>query len=140
MKIGIIIFAAAPIATSFTTPEQRCQNPQAIPRFESIIVFGDSLSDVGNIYEASGGKQPGKWSWGGRYCDGRVWIEYVAKYFGLPEITASEGIDGGNGYAWGGATTVGDYIPSFSTFLNSRQVFQYVLFERCIFQCACIDF
>lgn len=86
--------------------------------FNSMVVFGDSFSDVGNIHSVSDGMAPGQWSWNGRYCDGRVWVEYVAQFFGLKEVTASE--NGGNNYAWGGATTDNEFIDAFSSYLNER--------------------
>ncbi|KAL7539722.1 hypothetical protein ACHAWF_006494 [Thalassiosira exigua] len=57
--------------------------------FRSMAIFGDSFSDVGNIHYASNGSQPSPWSWEGRYSDGRLWHEYVARFFQLPQVTPS---------------------------------------------------
>ncbi|KAL7530057.1 hypothetical protein ACHAWF_003223 [Thalassiosira exigua] len=84
--------------------------------FRSMAIFGDSFSDVGNIHIASNGSQPGTWSWEGRYADGRLWLEHVAQFFDLPQVTPSW--EGGTGYALGGATMDDGYIESFSTYLN----------------------
>lgn len=115
----IIFLAVAVVTLSRTTAaSQHCYRPtytnasgfsNHLP-FNSMVVFGDSFSDVGNI-------QPGVWSWSGRYSDGRVWHEYVAQYFGLSPLTPSS--QGGMDYAWGGATTDGSYIDAFSTALNA---------------------
>jgi len=105
--------------SSFLSPsyQQKYGNtPFAVP-FRSVVVFGDSYSDVGNIYDESKGAQPAPdRSWKGRYADGPVWNEYVAhNYFNLVENDIS---NAHNNFAWGGATTNNSYIPAFSTSLN----------------------
>ena len=98
---------------------------RAQTNYSQIIVFGDSLSDVGNDADVSedkyGVRVPG-YALGGQinYTDGRftsgkdtdpastlhggVWHEQLAKLFlNLPAATAS--LDGGLDYAYGGATT-----------------------------------
>ena len=87
-------------------------------QFNSLVTFGDSFSDVGNIYDASHGDQPSpNFSWSGRYSNGRVWSEYITQFFDLPSLTPST--QGGSDYSWGGATTDDAYIESFSTYLNA---------------------
>ncbi len=93
--------------------------------YSQIIVFGDSLSDVGNDADVSdekyGVRVPGQALNGevnytdGRFTSGKdtdpastlhggVWHEQLAKLFlGMPAATAS--LDGGFDYAYGGATT-----------------------------------
>ena len=89
--------------------------------YSQLIIFGDSLSDVGNDADVSddkyGQRFPGSEF---NYTDGRftsgkdtdpasslhggVWHEQLAKLFlNLPAATAS--LDGGFDYAYGGATT-----------------------------------
>jgi len=80
------------------------------PGFTSIAVFGDSFSDMNNIFDASDGKKPGIHSFDGRYSDGRVWVEYLASYFDLHSEIEN--------YAWGGATVNNSYIPSYSSYLE----------------------
>jgi phospholipase/lecithinase/hemolysin len=90
------------------------------PTFTKVIVFGDSLSDVGNVrdrMEDKGFNYPGGEY---NYSDGRftnssdtdpgseryvgVWHEQLAREFlSLQEATHSQ--DGGNSFAFGGATT-----------------------------------
>jgi phospholipase/lecithinase/hemolysin len=48
----------------------------AIP-FTDLVVFGDSMSDVGNVYRATNETHPGPWSFDGRFSDGRAWEEYL---------------------------------------------------------------
>ena len=93
--------------------------------YSQLIIFGDSLSDVGNDADVSddkyGVRVPGPGPDGAvNYTDGRftsgkdtdpasslhggVWHEQLAKIFlGLPAATAS--LDGGLDYAYGGGTT-----------------------------------
>ncbi|MBB5017831.1 thermolabile hemolysin [Chitinivorax tropicus] len=54
------------------------------PGFNKVIAFGDSLSDTQNMYNASQWKLPGH-SWlGGRFSNGLVWVEYLARSLNLP--------------------------------------------------------
>lgn len=63
---------------------------------DHLIVFGDSLSDNGNIYEASGGDiPPSPMYWNGRFSNGMVWADTLAVDIGA---TLSN-------FAIGGATT-----------------------------------
>ncbi|MEJ6484646.1 SGNH/GDSL hydrolase family protein [Nostoc punctiforme UO1] len=82
-----------------------------------LYVFGDSLSDTGMVFRATGGMYPPNPTYfQGRYSNGRVWIEYLAESLHLsPKQT--------HNFAYGGATTgnVGNsYVPSL---LNQVQSF-----------------
>src|SRR5271157_3037833 len=82
-----------------------------------IVAFGDSLSDVGNVYLATGGMNPsppnppnlypgGPPNPGGSYdpghfSNGPIWLEYLAHSLGVAAPTPS--LKGGTDYAWGGA-------------------------------------
>lgn len=73
--------------------------------YSDIVVFGDSLSDVGNtandplIKLFSPQAQPPYYQ--GRFSNGPVWVETLANDLGLSASTRSS--VGGNNYAWGGA-------------------------------------
>jgi len=69
--------------------------------FTNLYVFGDSLSDVGNVFLAAG--QPAPPYYAGRYSNGPVWVEYLASDLGLSSLTPS--LAGGTDFAWGGAET-----------------------------------
>lgn len=69
--------------------------------FSQLTVFGDSLSDVGNIDNATVGFQPGSGYFDGRFSNGALYVEYLAASLGLPEIAPST--DGGRNHAFGGA-------------------------------------
>lgn len=65
----------------------------------SLYIFGDSLSDVGNVFRATGGLSPASPPYfQGRYSNGRIWVEYLATKLTLtPEKNTN--------FAYGGATT-----------------------------------
>jgi phospholipase/lecithinase/hemolysin len=66
--------------------------------YSSVVVYGDSLSDNGNLFLATG--VPGVPYYDGRRSNGPVAVEYLAASLGAPLID----------FAWVGATTgVGNY-------------------------------
>jgi phospholipase/lecithinase/hemolysin len=66
-----------------------------------IVSFGDSLSDTGNTYLASG--FPPSPYYMGHYSNGPIWLEYLAAQLGVAAPTPS--LAGGTDNAWGGAQT-----------------------------------
>jgi thermolabile hemolysin len=103
--------------------------------FSELVVFGDSLSDVGNVQQATeelawlgADPTPGPYYYNGRFSDGPVYAERLALGLGLPAITRSRA--GGDNFAHGGAKTTGTTgLPSFvvrdlddqvTDFLNHR--------------------
>jgi len=78
--------------------------PQTAKGYSTIYAFGDSLTDAGNDYIASDGILPtGKIYSDGRFSNGPVWVQDLAKDLGLPAVTPS--LDGGTDFAYGGAET-----------------------------------
>jgi cholinesterase len=61
--------------------------------YNAVIVYGDSLSDNGNLFAATG--QPASPYFDGRMSNGPVAVEQLAALLGSPLLD----------YAWGGATT-----------------------------------
>jgi phospholipase/lecithinase/hemolysin len=96
--------------------------------FSSLFVFGDSLSDVGNISQATFGTTPGQYYSNGRFSNGPVYAESLATGLGLPTLARST--TGGNDFAYGGAQTTGtggfeglfirDIDEQVTQFLSSR--------------------
>ena len=79
-----------------------------------IVSFGDSLSDVGNYYAATGELSPPSALHydNGRFSNGLNWVEYLAHDLGVAAPTAST--SGGTDYAYGGATTgTGTTVSTF---------------------------
>ncbi len=78
----------------------------AAPAQAAVFVFGDSLSDAGNVYDASIalGLQPDPIVppyYKGRMSNGKNWADLVAEGLGTGETKASR--LGGRNYAWAGA-------------------------------------
>lgn len=75
--------------------------------FDQVVVFGDSLSDIGNDFIGSelllgpGNGIPAAPYFAGRFSNGPVWVEYVNGKLGLPALTP--GLAGGTNWAFGGA-------------------------------------
>jgi phospholipase/lecithinase/hemolysin len=79
--------------------------------FSQMLLFGDSLSDVGNVYRATWGfYPPSPPHYNGRFSNGPVWSEITAGRLGLPALEPS--LAGGSGYAYGSAET-GNGLSSF---------------------------
>lgn len=86
-----------------------------------IVVFGDSLSDTGNAFEGTLHKEPPSPPYfEGRFSNGAVWVELLARQFGLE---AEPAIRGGTNYAVGGAKTgtgADSLIDQVDVFLAQR--------------------
>ncbi len=91
----------------------------AVP-FSDLFFFGDSLSDSGNVYRATGHALPGSAQpyAPGRYSDGPVWTEQFAALLGRPAAAAPHAPDPldpwavvGNNYAYAGSRTGLDSTP-----------------------------
>lgn len=87
---------------------------------DHLVVFGDSLSDTGNLYLASGYPPPPYFQ--GRFSNGLLYDEQLNTLLGLDPLLPS--LVGGDNYAWGGARAIGDNptpagnIPGIMTQVN----------------------
>ena len=54
-----------------------------LPTISNIIVFGDSLSDMGNAKDSILNVPDVPPYWEGRFSNGEVWIEHVSDRFGI---------------------------------------------------------
>ena len=72
--------------------------------YSNLIVFGDSLSDTGNVFNATGGLIPPSPPYTeGRFSNGDLLVDAIASELELPESEPSA--TGGSNYAFGGAQT-----------------------------------
>ena len=72
--------------------------------FSRIYAFGDSLTDAGNDFIATGGLVPTRLIYAdGRFSNGKTWVQDLAKLLELPAVKPS--LNGGTDYAYGGAET-----------------------------------
>ncbi len=89
--------------------------------YSALYVFGDSLSDTGNINVVTGGVPLPPYATG-RFSNGPVWVETFAANLGL---TAVNSLSGGTNYAFGGAPTGAPFLSS-SPSLTAQVSGQYL--------------
>jgi len=122
-RAGISLLSA--LVLMFSTIGVYAQADRSTPEFTNVVVFGDSLSDTGNVahltYDKYGVRIPGPAAdyTDGRFTDGYdtlppaehysgVWVEQLAdSMHSKPEVKDS--LDGGTDYAYGFATTGSGY-------------------------------
>jgi phospholipase/lecithinase/hemolysin len=77
-------------------------------RFDELIVFGDSLSDQGNLFKARGAAFLPQGAVNGRFSNGDLWVDYLAPQLGLTGAKIQN-------FAFGGATSgrvnIGNAVP-----------------------------
>lgn len=82
---------------------------------KQLYVFGDSLSDTGTVFRATGGMYPSDPPYfQGRYSNGLIWVEYLARQLSSEHIS---------NVACGGATTAGDYVNMVPGLLSQVKSF-----------------
>jgi len=79
----------------------------AAPLYSEMVVFGDSLSDTGNVHAASTAAglipDPPFPYFNGRLSNGPIWVDRLAERLGIASPSAS--LTGGTNYAYAGAKT-----------------------------------
>lgn len=98
---------------------------------EELVIFGNSISDTGNVYSLTNNTFPPEPLYDrGRFSNGLLWIDYVSQDLGLNlsnfydtnSTNISEGINFSIGGATTGTTTLGDLpdssFPGVSTQVN----------------------
>ncbi|MBL8470769.1 MAG: hypothetical protein KF778_02315 [Rhodocyclaceae bacterium] len=89
--------------------------------YSDFYLFGDSLSDTGNMQLVSGGAVPPAPYFNGRFTNGPNWADRFAAESGLftspqtPLLPGSLLGNVGDNYAWGGARTYGHSIPALNS-------------------------
>lgn len=95
--------------------------------YSNVYIFGDSLSDTGNVYSASNGVEPpASLYYQGRLSNGPVWVETLASRLGFASASTAWR-QGGNNYAWAGAFSGVDGIAGAGTGLISQVFGQWGL-------------
>ncbi len=74
------------------------RNTLRVRNYEQIVVFGDSLSDTGNVFRATRGTVPDASYFQGRFSNGPIWIDQLAPKLHLQPNQVLN-------FAFGGATT-----------------------------------
>ena len=86
--------------------------------YSNMYVFGDSLSDSGNVYTLTGGGYPPAPYFNGRFSNGPTYAENLASSLGF---SAAPSLAGGTNYAFGGATAAaGSSIGGYATDLGTQ--------------------
>jgi thermolabile hemolysin len=81
----VAMISAADTRASFNHTIWTQSMPNAPARTERMIVFGDSLSDTQNLFNAAQWRFPAPGSWFlGRFSNGPVWPEYLSRSLHLP--------------------------------------------------------
>ncbi len=94
--------------------------------FSTIYAFGDSLSDAGNDYALTLGVLPTGFIYShGRFSNGAVWVQDLAKSLGLGNLTAS--LNGGRDYAYGGAEAGTEPLHTANPIDLPSQLAQFLL-------------
>ena len=128
----VFLVALCAVVGGFCLPELRAQTS-----FTTVVVFGDSLSDTGNIANLTQSQYKVRYPsdntlLGFDYTDGRftdgtdtqpaastaytgVWVEQMAALFG-GKVTIKDSLDGGTNYAYGDATTGAGTTTESKTF------------------------
>ncbi len=86
-------------------------SPALADLIPQLVVFGDSLTDSGNAFIASGGTMPPpQYYYEGRYSNGEVWVERL-DHLGFAAPTPSLAPGGGTNFAFAGAETGQELVP-----------------------------
>ena len=89
-----VLAAAAVLSTASAASAQS---------YGRLVVFGDSLSDNGNLFAVTGGAAPAAPFVNGRFSTGPVFVELLG--FNLGRQTAGSPVTGSINYAYGGSRT-----------------------------------
>ena len=88
----------------------------------NLLVFGDSLSDMGNAKESILNVPDVPPYWQDRFSNGEVWIDHISERYGVSTSIGS-GTDAGDNRAFGGSQTGQGYsyfvLPNTGTQINN---------------------
>lgn len=105
MKVLMTGAASAALAVALVAMSGSVASAQT---YDRLVVFGDSLSDNGNLYGATGGTTPASPPyWQGRFSDGRTFAEQL----GFNAANFNGPVTGSINMAFGGARTDSEASP-----------------------------
>ncbi len=114
MRVKLKLFVAAIVILALQIANARAE----------VYVFGDSLSETGNFYAATGGTlPPSPLYFNGRFSNGNAWVEYFAAAVREPVPTPS--LLGGTNFAFNGARAAG--ASPYGTPALTEQVSSFLL-------------
>jgi phospholipase/lecithinase/hemolysin len=98
LSVAVVSTVAGPAAANFP--------------FDELVVFGDSTTDGGNVWNLSGFTVPSDPPYfEGRFSNGPTWVDRLADRLNFAELEPS--LAGGNNYAYGGAEAGKGFSPHF---------------------------
>jgi len=109
IRIRLCLSIALCLAAVGATFQSRGSAAGLIGDASAIFVFGDSLSDTGNMFAASAGTVPPAATYqNGRFSNGSVWVDRLSAVSGLPLAPVTQifaPTASGVNFAFGGSTT-----------------------------------
>ena len=89
-KVGnTLAIGVLPLAVIATVPQEAKAATLLPENIDSLYVFGDSLSDTGNVFTLTGGLFPPKPFYpNGSLSNGSVWIDYLSEKLDVPVTPA----------------------------------------------------
>jgi phospholipase/lecithinase/hemolysin len=103
IRLGVVLWLMSRAAAAVVALVCLAVPPAMAYSYSDFNVFGDSLSDVGNVYIATGGTLPAGPYVDGQFSNGPVWAQVLSNSLGLGALQSS--LAGGTDFAFGGATT-----------------------------------
>lgn len=114
---GAFLLSALPFTLITGMPTAAFSASLSAQNFEQIYVFGDSLSDSGNVFNATAGVYPPSPPYfEGRLSNGPVWVEYLASKL---EANSTNFAYGGSSTGIGNAVIPLFPLPGLLTQVNS---------------------
>lgn len=80
-------------SSSIATAEIKSPATTTIPKFEELYIFGDSLSDPGNLFALSGNTFPPPPYFQGRLSNGPLWSDRLGEGLGLTPATLAQALN-----------------------------------------------